>query len=105
MNMLGPALLALSALVGVIGVQAQPLSVTLAPVNDCAALPKWNNATNIAGPWTIRVDGCRNGTSPRGDCSIEGFTASCDVKRSAEEKGIEKGSVSSTVHNNPGAQP
>jgi len=90
--MLGSVLIALFS---IIGVQAQPLGITIAPVNDCSTLPKYNNATNIAGPWTIRVDGCHNGSSPQGDCSIEGFAASCDVKKSPEERGIEKGSVSS----------
>jgi hypothetical protein len=89
---------ALFVIFSVIGFRGQPLGVTLTPVNDCSALPKYNNATNIAGPWTIRVNGCHNSTSPQGDCDIEGFAASCDVKRSAEEKSIQRGSVRSSVH-------
>ncbi|KAJ5085076.1 hypothetical protein N7532_009847 [Penicillium argentinense] len=81
------------------GVHAQSRAASVVPVEGCAALPNYNNATNIAGPWTIRVDGCTNATATQESCSIEGFGASCDVTRSADEKGIEKGSL--TIVNHP----
>lgn len=92
--MIGTAILFLFSLVGV---QAQPRGVVFSPVDDCSALPKFNNVTNIAGPWTITVDGCTVIKESGGSCSIEGFAASCDVKRSADEKGIQKGAVSIRV--------
>ncbi|CAI7664474.1 unnamed protein product [Penicillium pancosmium] len=81
------------------GVHAQPVqpvqpraaSSSVVPVANCSALPNYNNATNIAGPWKIRVDGCSNGSSQ--GCRMEGFAAGCDVTRSADEKGIEKGAI------------
>lgn len=82
-----------TALLLLAGVHAQPRAASVVPVEGCAELPNYNNATNTAGPWKIRVDGCSNATSS-GACSIEGFAAGCDVTRSADEKGIEKGSVS-----------
>lgn len=68
-------------------------SNSVVPVANCAALPNYNNATKIAGPWNIRVDGCSNSDISE-PCRFEGFPAGCDVTRSADEKGIEKGSVS-----------
>lgn len=80
----------LAALSVAIGVRAQPRSVTTIPIDGCSALPRWNNETDIAGPWTFQLAGCRNGTA---SCAIEGYAATCDVKRSAEEKGIGRGVV------------
>lgn len=62
-------------------------------VEGCSALPNYNNATNIAGPWNIRTSRCRNGNDSQESCEIEGLAAGCDVTRSADEKGIERGSV------------
>lgn len=81
-----------TALLLLAGVHAQPRAASVVPVEGCAELPNYNNATNIAGPWKIRVDGCTDATS-LGACSIEGFAAGCDVTRSADERGIEKGSI------------
>ncbi|KAJ5354385.1 uncharacterized protein N7496_012818, partial [Penicillium cataractarum] len=76
-----------------IGVQAQPRSVTNTPIDGCSTLPSWNNETNIAGPWSFQLTGCRNGTAFNGACNIEGYGATCDVKRSAGDKGIEHGII------------
>lgn len=89
--MIGRAILFLFSLVSV---RAQPHGITFSPVNGCAALPNYNNVTEIAGPWAVRIDACTQGAASRGTCIIEGFAASCDVTRSADEKGIEKGVVS-----------
>ena len=62
-------------------------------VEGCSALPNYNNATNIAGPWNIRASRCINGRNSNESCDIEGLAAGCDVTRSADEKGIERGSV------------
>jgi len=62
-------------------------------VIGCNALPNYNNATNIAGPWNIRTSRCRSGNDSQEFCEIEGLAAGCDVTRSADEKGIERGSV------------
>ncbi|CAI7577535.1 unnamed protein product [Penicillium manginii] len=75
----------------------QPRAASVVPIDNCSALPNYNNATNTAGPWKIRVDGCNNGSSQ--GCRIEGFAAGCDVTRSADEKGIEKGAIT-IVDNN-----
>ncbi|KAJ5183938.1 hypothetical protein N7492_001554 [Penicillium capsulatum] len=82
-----------------IGIHAQGRGVTIVPVKDCSALPRYNRATNIAGPWGIKVDGCNNATAPRESCAIEGFGASSDVKRSTQEKAIDQGSI--TIANSP----
>lgn len=83
-----------------LGAHAQPVqpvtrAASVVPVDHCSALPNYNNATNTAGPWKIRVDGCSNGSSQ--GCRMEGFVAGSDVTRSADEKGIEKGAVSVSV--------
>jgi hypothetical protein len=98
--MLRTSFVALCLFVGVHAQPVQPLqpraaSSSVVPVDNCSALPNYNNATNIAGPWKIRVDGCNNGSSQ--GCDMEGFAAGCDVTRSADEKGIEKGAVSVSV--------
>lgn len=80
-----------------IGVQAQPRSVTNTPTDDCSVLPRWNNETNIAGPWLFQLTGCLNGTAAKSVCSIEGYGATCDVKRSADEKSIDRGIVCFSV--------
>lgn len=69
-------------------------------VEGCSALPNYNNATNIAGPWNIRTSRCRNGNDSQESCEIEGLAAGCDVTRSADEKGIERGSLT-IVNNSP----
>jgi hypothetical protein len=74
---------------------AQPLeqSLTVEPVKDCSELPDYNPKTKIAGPWTINVDGCYNGTSSN-SCSIEGFSTSADTTRQFGDEGYLNGLVS-----------
>jgi hypothetical protein len=84
----------LTALSVAIGVQAQPRSIINTPIDGCSTLPRWNNETNIAGPWSLELAGCRNGTA---FCSIEGYAATCDVKRPTEEKKIDRGVVCSLI--------
>lgn len=65
-------------------------------VTDCSQLPLYNNETKIAGPWTLKVDSCYNGTATRGLCSIEGFETGSDIIRLREDRPntIEHGFVS-----------
>lgn len=56
------------------------------PVTDCSQLPAYNDLTNIAGPWTVNIDSCYNGTAPDSRCSIEGFGSSSDVTRQRDDK-------------------
>ncbi|KAJ5698842.1 hypothetical protein N7462_000847 [Penicillium macrosclerotiorum] len=86
-----------------IGVQAQPQGITTTAVSGCSSLPGFNNETNIAGPWTIKIDECNSATATGAACSIEGYAATCDVKRSAGETGIEKGII--TVADSPQTAP
>lgn len=95
----------LATLVLAIGATAYPAGSSATPLKDCSALPRWNNNTNIAGPWTILVDSCTNMTAAGGACSIKGFPASSDVKTSAQEKGIESGSVRAASHRPPTESP
>ncbi|KAJ5766018.1 uncharacterized protein N7511_003634 [Penicillium nucicola] len=76
---------------------AQPLaqSLTVEPVRDCSELPDYNPKTKIAGPWTIIVDGCYNGTSP---CSIEGFSTGADTTRQFGDEGFLNGLITITSH-------
>ncbi|KAJ5844632.1 hypothetical protein EN45_085960 [Penicillium chrysogenum] len=62
---------------------AQPWkrSLFIESITDCSQLPSYSNDTKIAGPWTIKVDSCYNGTSPDGLCSIEGFESGSDITR------------------------
>lgn len=92
--MLRMSFVALLLLAGAHAQPVQPRAASAIPVESCSSLPNYNNATSIAGPWKIRVDGCSNANSESG-CRTEGFAAGCDVTRSADEKGIEKGAVSS----------
>ncbi|CAG7927774.1 unnamed protein product [Penicillium olsonii] len=64
-------------------VNAQPLGrgLSVEPVEDCSLLPAYNEETRIAGPWTVHVDSCYNGTATDGRCTIEGFGSSSDVTR------------------------
>ncbi|CEJ57872.1 hypothetical protein PMG11_06550 [Penicillium brasilianum] len=82
-----------SALSLVIAVQAQPRSVTNTPVDGCWALPRWNNETKIAGPWSFQLWGCRNGTASNGACGIEGYGATCDAKRAEDGRGFDHGII------------
>ena len=82
---------------------AQPLeqSLTVDPVKYCSELPDYSPQTKIAGPWTINVDGCYNGTSSH-SCSIEGFSTSADITRQFGDEGYLNGLVSSII---PSSQP
>ncbi|KAJ5306996.1 hypothetical protein PENANT_c003G11109 [Penicillium antarcticum] len=75
---------------------AQPLaqSLTVEPVKDCSELPNYNPKARIAGPWTINVDGCRNGTSSH--CSIERFSTSADTTRQFGDEGFLNGLITIT---------
>ncbi|CAI7592451.1 unnamed protein product [Penicillium glandicola] len=55
-------------------------------VTDCSQFPLYNNETMIAGPWTIKVDNCYNGTAPQGVCSIEGFESGSDITRQRDDR-------------------
>lgn len=80
-----------------VGIHAHGRSLTIVPVKGgCSALPRYNNATNIAGPWGLKAHDCKNSTASREHCTIDGFGASSDVKRSTQEKRIDKGSVCAT---------
>ncbi|KAJ5425002.1 hypothetical protein N7465_000072 [Penicillium sp. CMV-2018d] len=72
------------------------------PVTDCSQLPSYNNDTKIAGPWTIKVDNCYNGTGPQGLCSIEGFESSSDITRQRDDEPdtIEHGFITIVSDNN-----
>ncbi|CRL24470.1 unnamed protein product [Penicillium camemberti] len=72
------------------------------PITDCSQLPSYNNDTKIAGPWTIKVDNCYNGTGPRGLCSIEGFESSSDITRQRDDtpNTIEHGFITIVSDNN-----
>ncbi|KAJ5153635.1 uncharacterized protein N7500_009074 [Penicillium coprophilum] len=76
---------------------AQPWkrSTFIEPVTDCSQFPSYDNHTKIAGPWTLKVDGCYNGTATRGLCSIEGFESGQDITRQREDrpKTIEHGFI------------
>lgn len=78
---------------------AQPWkrSLFIESITDCSQLPSYSNDTKIAGPWTIKVDSCYNGTSPDGLCSIEGFESGSDITRQRGDRPntIEHGFVSS----------
>lgn len=73
--------------------QTQRRGVTVVPVQGCFVLPGYSDATKIAGPWTIKVDGCRNAAASENACSVDGYGAGCDVNRTVEDKGIERGFV------------
>jgi hypothetical protein len=77
---------------------AQPFErgLTIEPVTDCSQLPAYDDDTKIAGPWTVNIDSCYNGTATHGICDIEGFGSSSDVTRQPDDKGnmIENGFVS-----------
>ncbi|KAJ5190007.1 hypothetical protein N7491_007952 [Penicillium cf. griseofulvum] len=66
------------------------------PVTDCSQLPSYNNHTKMAGPWTLKVDTCYNGTAPGGLCDIQGFESSSDITRQREDRPntIEHGFIS-----------
>ncbi|CAG8944420.1 unnamed protein product [Penicillium salamii] len=51
------------------------------PVDDCSQLPAYNVDTQIAGPWTVSIASCYNGTASDSRCTIEGFGSSSDVTR------------------------
>lgn len=72
------------------------------PITDCSQLPLYNNDTKIAGPWTIKVDGCYNGAGPQGLCSIEGFESSSDITRQRDDtpNTIEHGFITIVSDNN-----
>ncbi|OQE91390.1 hypothetical protein PENNAL_c0009G09114 [Penicillium nalgiovense] len=55
-------------------------------ITDCSQLPSYSNDTKMAGPWTIKVDSCYNGTAPEGLCSIEGFESGSDITRQREDR-------------------
>ncbi|CAG8045980.1 unnamed protein product [Penicillium nalgiovense] len=55
-------------------------------ITDCSQLPSYSNDTKMAGPWTIKVDSCYNGTAPEGQCSIEGFESGSDITRQREDR-------------------
>ncbi|KAI2709104.1 hypothetical protein CBS147332_6163 [Penicillium roqueforti] len=71
-------------------------------VTDCSELPLYNNETKIAGPWTLKVDSCYNGTATRGLCSIEGFETGSDIIRLREDRPntIEHGFITIVSDNN-----
>lgn len=96
--MLAAALFSLFLVAG-----AQPLEqkLTVEPVKYCSELPDYNPKTKIAGPWTINVDGCYNGTSSH-SCSIEGFSTSADTTRQFGDEGYLNGLVRSII---PSCQP
>ncbi|KAJ5157893.1 uncharacterized protein N7482_008993 [Penicillium canariense] len=81
------------------GVQAHPRGVTNTPIDACSALPRWNNETNIAGPWSFQIVGCHNGTDSEGVCGIEGYGATCNAKRLPDKNGIETGII--TIADSP----
>ena len=76
--------------------QSWKRSPFIEPVTDCSELPLYNNETKIAGPWTLKVDSCYNGTASRGLCRIEGFETGSDITRQREDRPntIEHGFVS-----------
>lgn len=76
----------LACLVILADAQLSKRSHFLDRVSDCSQLPLYNYHTNIAGPWTLKVDSCYNGTSSRGSCSIEGFGSSSDTTRQPGDK-------------------
>ncbi|CAI7611593.1 unnamed protein product [Penicillium discolor] len=72
------------------------------PITECSQLPSYNDDTKIAGPWTIKIDNCYNGTGPHGLCSIEGFESSSDItrQRSDTPDTIEHGFITIVSDNN-----
>jgi hypothetical protein len=85
-----------SSLLLIAGAQPFERGLTVEPVADCSQLPAYNDGTKIAGPWTVNIDSCYNGTAPHGTCTIEGFGSSSDVTRQPDDKGnmIDHGFVS-----------
>ncbi|KAJ5953040.1 uncharacterized protein N7479_011453 [Penicillium vulpinum] len=66
--------------------QLSKRSIFIEEVTDCSVLPSYNNDTKIAGPWTLKVDNCYNGTAIRGLCSIEGFESGSDITQERENR-------------------
>ncbi|KAK9848433.1 hypothetical protein MYU51_016643 [Penicillium brevicompactum] len=75
--------------------------LSVEPVTDCSQLPAYDDLTEIAGPWTINIDSCYNGTAPDSRCSIEGFGSSSDVTRQRGDKSdlIEHGFITIASNN------
>ncbi|KAJ5371615.1 hypothetical protein N7517_003621 [Penicillium concentricum] len=67
---------------------AQPWKrgIFIEPVTDCSQLPSYNNHTKMAGPWTLKVDSCYNGTATRGLCTIESFESGQDITRQRADR-------------------
>ncbi|KAJ5091068.1 hypothetical protein NUU61_005938 [Penicillium alfredii] len=67
--------------------------ISRTPITECSALPKYNDGSKIAGPWTLKVHRCSDATASQTGCKLEGLEASCDVRKSAEDKGIQQGVI------------